>query len=576
MPDADQLVELAATLNLRLSPKEAELYLPVILDAMRQLDTFVQSRADESAPPLLYPERGPGYRPSLTEDRYQAWLWKCAIGGGGSGLLAGKTVSYKDHISVAGIPQVFTSQAMEGFVPDVDATVVTRVLAAGGKVTGKHMMNGFMGDYGKPVNPHNPDRITGGSSSGSGAALAAGEVDVSFGGDQGGSIRLPAAYCGVVGLKPTFGLVSHFAVGFAFEPSTDHVGPMARTVPDVAAALQAVAGYDDNDPRQRRDIPESIDALSDLDGGVRGLRIGILEEGFAEPIEPAVAEGVLAAVATLEKLGAEVTRISVPQHAQMDAAYAALVFEGARAIHDVGFFGIGAKTYYPASVITAVDRMFRHHGDMMQPRTKLNHLIAELSRRNYHGGVYAKAHNVRPSYVAAFDRALAKVDVLALPTVRTIAPLVEELPADPMAAIDANPAPQLDPDADGVQHQADELHRPSGARRAVRQGGRDADQPAVGGEFSGRSAAAAGGLCLPARRGLGCTDRDRLSHPAAAAAGTAAAAASLSTRFSPAPGCKSRRRVTPMARQAERGARLAVSQISDGGWSGFRDRWLAV
>lgn len=438
MPDADQLVELAATLNLRLSPKEAELYLPVILDAMRQLDTFVQSRADESAPPLLYPERGPGYRPSLTEDRYQAWLWKCAIGGGGSGLLAGKTVSYKDHISVAGIPQVFTSQAMEGFVPDVDATVVTRVLAAGGKVTGKHMMNGFMGDYGKPVNPHNPDRITGGSSSGSGAALAAGEVDVSFGGDQGGSIRLPAAYCGVVGLKPTFGLVSHFAVGFAFEPSTDHVGPMARTVPDVAAALQAVAGYDDNDPRQRRDIPESIDALSDLDGGVRGLRIGILEEGFAEPIEPAVAEGVLAAVATLEKLGAEVTRISVPQHAQMDAAYAALVFEGARAIHDVGFFGIGAKTYYPASVITAVDRMFRHHGDMMQPRTKLNHLIAELSRRNYHGGVYAKAHNVRPSYVAAFDRALAKVDVLALPTVRTIAPLVEELPADPMAAIDAN------------------------------------------------------------------------------------------------------------------------------------------
>ena len=336
MPDAAQLVELAASLNLRLSPKEAELYLPFILDAMRELDAFVQSRAEEAAPPLLFPERGPGYRPSLAEDRYQAWLWKCAIGGGDSGLLAGKTVSFKDHISVAGIPQVFTSQALEGFIPDVDATVVTRVLAAGGKVTGKHMMNGFMGDYGKPLNPHNPERITGGSSSGSGAALAAGEVDISFGGDQGGSIRLPAAYCGVVGLKPTFGLVSHFAVGFAAEPSVDHVGPMARTVPDVAAALQAVAGYDDNDPRQRRGIPESIDALSDLDGGVRGLRIGILEEGFAEPIEPEVAEGVLAAVSTLEKLGAEVSRISVPQHAQIDSAYAALVLEGARAIHDVG------------------------------------------------------------------------------------------------------------------------------------------------------------------------------------------------------------------------------------------------
>ena len=438
MPDATRLVELAAGLNLRLNHEEAELYLPLIHDAMRELDAFVQSRAEEAAPPLLFPERGPGYRPSASEDRYLAWLWRCVIGGQDRGLLAGKTVSFKDHISVAGIPQVFTSQALEGFIPDVDATVVTRVLAAGGKVVGKHMMNGFMGDYGKPLNPHDPERITGGSSSGSGAALAAGEVDISFGGDQGGSIRLPAAYCGVVGLKPTFGLVSHFAVGFAAEPSVDHVGPMGRTVEDVAAALQAVAGYDDNDPRQRRAIPESIDALSDLDGGVRGLKIGILEEGFAEPIEPGVAEAVLAAVSRLEKLGAEVTKVSVPQHAQIDSAYAALVFEGQRALYDTGFFGIGAKTYYPASIITAIDRMWREHGDMMPPRAKLSHLVAELSRRNYHGGAYAKAHNVRPYYVGAFDRALAKVDVLALPTVRNVAPRVEETPSDPTAAIEAN------------------------------------------------------------------------------------------------------------------------------------------
>jgi amidase len=207
MPDAARLIELAAGLNLRLSHSEAELYLPVIHDAMRELDAFAESRAEEAAPPLLFPERGPGHRPSISEDRYLAWLWKCAIGGQDHGLLAGKTVSFKDHISVACIPQVFTSRILEGFVPDVDATIVTRVLAAGGKVVGKHMMNGFMGDYGKPLNPHDPGRITGGSSSGSGAALAAGEVDISFGGDQGGSIRHPAAYCGVVGLKPTFGLV---------------------------------------------------------------------------------------------------------------------------------------------------------------------------------------------------------------------------------------------------------------------------------------------------------------------------------------------------------------------------------
>jgi len=438
MPDAARLVEIAEQLNLRLTMAEAELYLPFIATALRELDTFVQSRADELAPPMLFPERAPGYRPSLTEDRFQAWLWKCSFGGKDTGLLAGKTVSFKDHVSVAGIPQVFTSQAMEGFVPDVDATVVTRVLAAGGKVVGKHMMNGFMGDYGKPLNPHDTGRITGGSSSGSGAALAAGEVDISFGGDQGGSIRLPAAYCGVVGLKPTFGLVSHFAVGFAAEPSVDHVGPMARNVPDCAAALQAVAGPDGYDPRQTREIPETIDALSNLDGGVKGLRIGILEEGFADPIESEVTEGVLAAVGKLEKLGAEVSRISVPQHAQIDSAYAALVFEGQRAVFDTGFYGFGAKTYYPASIITAMDRMWRGHGDMMPARNKLSHLIAELSRQTWHGGVYAKAHNARPSFVAAFDRALAKVDVLALPTTRDIAPPVEDEPTDPTEVIMAS------------------------------------------------------------------------------------------------------------------------------------------
>ena len=218
MPDAGQLVELAASLNLYLSRRDAGLYLPFIRDAMHELDTFVQSRTDAAARPWLFPERGLGYRASLAWDRYQTWLWKCAIGGQDRGLLAGKTVSFKDHMSVAGIRQVFTSQVLEGFIPDVDATVVSLVLSAGGKIVGKHMMNGFTSDYGKPLNPHNPARITGGSSSGSGAALAAGEVDISFGGGQGGSIRLPDAYCGVVRLKPTFGLVSHFAVGFAAEP----------------------------------------------------------------------------------------------------------------------------------------------------------------------------------------------------------------------------------------------------------------------------------------------------------------------------------------------------------------------
>ena len=438
IPDAAGLAALAATLGITLPEKEAELYLPVLRDALAQLDQFAQSRTEETPPPTLVPERARGYRPSLAEDPFRAWLWKCGFGGADTGLLAGKTVSFKDHISVAGIPQVFTSQAMEGFVPDTDATIVTKVLEAGGRVVGKHMMNGFNGDYGRPLNPHDPERMTGGSSSGSGAALAAGEVDISFGGDQGGSIRLPAAYCGVVGLKPTFGLVSHFGAGFAFEQSVDHVGPMARDVENVARALQAVAGYDDLDPRQRRGIPDGIDVLSGLDGGEKGLRIGILEEGFAEPNEPDVAAGVMAAIATLEKMGAEVRRISLPAHQEISAAYAGLVFEGGLALYQTGFFGTGAKTYYPASVITAISRMWAQHADLMPPRSKLNLLTGLLSRQNFNGGVYAKAHNVRAGFVAAFDKALTEVDVLALPTARIIAPYPDAIPADPLAAIDMN------------------------------------------------------------------------------------------------------------------------------------------
>lgn len=435
LPDAAGLAALAATLGITLDPKEAAVYLPVMRDALRELDQFAQARVEESPPATLHPARARGYRPSEAEDPYRAWLWRCDIGGG-DGLLAGKTVSFKDHISVASIPQVFTSQAMEGFVPDVDATIVTRVLAAGGHVTGKHMMNGFNGDYGRPLNPHDPERMTGGSSSGSGAALAAGEVDISFGGDQGGSIRLPAAYCGVVGLKPTFGLVSHFGAGFAFEQSVDHVGPMARAVEDVARGLQAVAGYDELDPRQRRGIPDELDVLSDLDGGVKGLRIGILEEGFADPIEPEVGAGVMAAIGVLERLGAEVRRISVPAHTELSAAYAGLVFEGALALFQTGFFGTGAKTYYPVPVITAISRMWAQHADLLPARTKMNLLVGLLSRQTYHGGVYAKAHNARAAYIAAFDRALAEVDILALPTARTVAPYPDPVPADPLAAVE--------------------------------------------------------------------------------------------------------------------------------------------
>jgi amidase len=297
------------------------------------------------------------------------------------------------------------------------------------------MMGGFMADYGAPANPHNTDHEPGGSSSGSAVALAAGEVDISFGGDQGGSIRIPAAYCGVLGLKPTFGLVSHFGVGFGAEPTVDHVGPMARRVEDLAAALEVVAGHDGRDPRQGREVPEHLDVLSGLDRGVAGVRIGILDEGFDEPIDPGVRDGVLAAIDVLAAAGADVTRVSIPQHGGMSDAYAALTLEGAKAIADTSFYGSGSKTYYPPATIVAMNRLWRDHPDMFNSGIRLNRIVAALARKDYHGAVYAKAHNVRPAFVRAYDSALAEVDILAMPTVREVAPKRTAKPADPIAAL---------------------------------------------------------------------------------------------------------------------------------------------
>ena len=429
VPDVDEVVAVAKSLGIHLGADEAELYRKYLLEQLTELDTFVQARIEEPAPPRLSPARSPAYKPSATEDPLNAWTWKCTIGGQGDGLLAGKTVSFKDHIAVAGVPMSFGCFALDGLIPDFDATVVTRVLEQGGTIVGKNVMNGLsggfgtggaIGDYGRPLNPHNHEHVTGGSSSGSGAAVAAGEVDISFGGDQGGSIRIPAAFCGIVGFKPTFGVLSHFGIGFGSDQSIDYTGPMARTVEDAAAALQATAGYDPYDPRQTRDVPIRMDILDGLADGVSGLRIGVVKEGF-EGAEAEVRDLVLAAVDVLVQAGATVSDVSVPEHTQVRAAQNALA-EGPLSLFKTGFFGAFSRTHYPTSIIAAINQMWASHADVLAPRTKVSLIAAELSRRQYHGRVYAKAQNVRPTFIKAYDTALQDVDVLVMPTCLMTAP----------------------------------------------------------------------------------------------------------------------------------------------------------
>jgi amidase len=430
VPDVEEVVAVAKELGINLSSDEAVVYRKYLLDQLAALDTFVQSRIEEASPPMSSPARQPAFLPSPGEDPFNAWRWKCHIEGAPDGPLAGKSVSFKDHIAVAGVPMSFGSFALEGFIPDFDATVVTRVLQAGGTIVGKNVMNGLsggfgtgggIGDYGRPLNPHNPEHVTGGSSSGSGAAVAAGEVDISFGGDQGGSIRIPAAFCGILGLKPTFGLLSHFGIGFGSDQSIDYTGPMTRTVEEAAAALQATAGYDPYDPRQTRDVPLGMNVLDRLAEGVAGLRIGVLQEGFDEA-EVEVREMVMAAIDVLAGAGARVSRVRVPEHHDVRAAQNALNGEGALAVFKTGFFGAFTRTYYPASLIATINQMWAAHADVLAPRTKLSLITAELSRRNYNGRVYAKAQNVRPTFIKAYDAALADLDVLVMPTCLMTAP----------------------------------------------------------------------------------------------------------------------------------------------------------
>lgn len=418
-----EIAQAAARLSITIDQSELAEYRRAAAWQIERLAAFMDQPDQLSAEPPA--ERDKGYAPSSTNDPYRAWVWKCDIQGARSGILATKTVGFKDHISVAGIPQCFGSRLFGHFIPDTDATVVSRVLAAGGRIVGKNSMNGLLDRPRRPVNPNDVTRTSGGSSSGSAVAVAVGEADITFGGDQGGSIRIPSAYCGVFGLKPTFGLISHFGAGFGFEPSLDHVGPIARDIEDLAAALQAVAGADGLDWRQGREVPVQVDVLSKIHAGLQGVRVGILAEGFAEPIEPDVRDAVLKVIDALQDRGAVIRRVSVPEHLMADDTFVALALEGSMVSARCGFYGYGARTRYPLKSIAAVNENWLLRSENWPASRRLDMIVAYLARARWHGAVYAKAQNARSGFIAAYDDCLQQVDVLAMPTVRTVAPPVE-------------------------------------------------------------------------------------------------------------------------------------------------------
>jgi amidase len=419
-PTAAEISDIAESLGIHLSSEELSEYLTV-LEGSTGGYRVLESLGDE-LPEVRHP-RTPGRAPPPEENVLNAWYYKSTIRGADAGPLKGKTVAIKDNICVAGIPMMNGASTLRGYVPDVDATVVTRILDGGGTILGKAHCEYlcFSGGShtnatGAVINPRKPGHMSGGSSSGSAALVAAGEVDMAIGGDQGGSIRIPSSFCGTVGMKPTHGLVPYTGA-MPIEATIDHLGPITANVADNALLLDVIAGDDGLDPRHDGRA-RGASCVGALEGGARGLRIGVLTEGFGQALSEAdVDDAVLAAAEVFGALGATVKKISVPMHTVAPAIWSSIAHEGGtmQMLHGNGF-GFNWKGLYIPSLMQAHDA-WRTRADEFPPSVMATLLFGQYVLNKYRGVHYARAQNLSRRLRAAYDGAFESVDVLLMPTV---------------------------------------------------------------------------------------------------------------------------------------------------------------
>jgi amidase len=417
-PTLDQMKDIVSSLHLSMSEHEIAEYLEVMEGTLQAYDRLQQ--LPDNLPAVRYP-RTPGYRPSAAENPLNAWAVKSEVRGAAYGPLAGKRVVLKDNVCLAGVPMMNGASTLEGYVPDVDATIVTRILDAGGTIVGKAHCEYFClsgGSHTSALGPvHNPYKYgfsAGGSSSGSGALVGAGEVEMAIGGDQGGSIRMPACWSGCYGMKPTHGLVPYTGV-MPIEATIDHTGPITRTVADNALLLEVIAGADGLDPRQYDVRVDKYTAA--LGRGVAGMRIGVVSEGFGHAVsEPDVDQKVRQGAERLRALGATVEDVSIPMHLDGPAMWTAIALEGLQMqmMHGNGM-GFNWKGLYTTSLLDAHSN-WRARANELSRTLKISMLIGEYFVRNYRGHFYAKAQNLGRLLKQTYDETLNRYDLLLMPT----------------------------------------------------------------------------------------------------------------------------------------------------------------
>jgi aspartyl-tRNA(Asn)/glutamyl-tRNA(Gln) amidotransferase subunit A len=356
---------------------------------------------------------------------YNGYITEAEIASGGEGPLAGRTVAVKDNISTAGVRTTCGSAMLEEYVPPYDATVVERLREAGAEVPGKTNMDEFgMGTttetsaFGATDNPTAPGHVPGGSSGGSAAVVAAGDADLALGTDTGGSVRCPAAFCGVVGLKPTYGLVSRYGL-VAYANSLEQVGPLAPTVEGAAELLEVIAGPDERDAttrdaREQTGDGEAYAYAAAADGDVEGLEIGVPTE-LLEGADEGVVETFWDALDDLESQGARYHTVELPSVEYAVEAYYVIAmgeassnlarFDGVRYGVSGGYDGDWNDTFAQA----------REDGFGEEVKRRILLGTYALSA-GYHDKYYKKAQDARAWVARDFDEALSEADVLASPT----------------------------------------------------------------------------------------------------------------------------------------------------------------
>src|SRR5499426_2652666 len=348
--------------------------------------------------------------------------------------LLGIPIAVKDNFLTRGIRTTCASKFLENFIPPYDSTTVRKLHASGAIITGKTNLDEFaMGSSAENSaffatrNPWATDRVPGGSSGGSAAAVAADQCTVALGTDTGGSIRQPAAFCGVVGLKPTYGRVSRYGI-IAFASSMDQVGPMTKDVEDCALMLEAIAGHDPADSTSANlPIPQYSASLT---GDVKGLRIGVPKEYFVSGIQPAVEEAVRTAVRQLERNGATIIDISLPHTEYAVAVY--YIVATAEASSNLARYD-GMRYGHRASAKDLTETYTSSRAEGFGPEVKRRIMLGTYAlSAGYYDAYYLKAQKVRTLIKKDFDEALKCCDAIIAPTAPTTAFKIGEKTQDPL------------------------------------------------------------------------------------------------------------------------------------------------